>query len=183
MRGATDKVTVVAGMLAMALFAGPCMARDAAAPVLDAEFVFEARVDVAKPLVIGESAHGLRRVVPIVGGTVSGPRFSGRVVEGGADWQFVRPDGVLEVHARYTLRADDGTLVMVDNRGMRHGTAAVMERLGRGEAVKPDEYYFRTSAQFEAPRGSKYEWLNKAVFVGVAERQADAAVVRFYQVK
>lgn len=143
--------------------------------------MFEVRADVAAPLVIGPSSHGLRRVVPILGGAVKGPRLAGRVVPGGADWQYVRPDGVLSVEAKYTLEADDGTLIMVTNRGMRHGPAEVIERIGRGEDVPASAYYFRTVAELEAPLGGPYEWMNKALFIGIAERKAAAAIVRFYQ--
>jgi hypothetical protein len=103
-------------------------------------------------------------------------------VPGGADWQVVRPDGVLQIEAKYTLESSDGVLVMVTNRGMRHGPAGVIERLARGEPVDPSEYYFRTSAEFEAPVESKYAWLNRAIFIGVAQRKAAAAIVRFYEV-
>jgi hypothetical protein len=113
---------------------------------------------------------------------VSGPRFTGRVVPGGADWQVVRPDGVLQIEAKYTLESNDGVLVMVTNRGMRHGPAAVIEKLTRGEVVDPSQYYFRTAAEFEAPTQSKYAWLNRALFIGVAERTPTAAIVRFYEV-
>ena len=146
------------------------------------EFAFEARVTVAAPLVVGESTHGLRRIVPITGGTFAGPNIKGKVVSGGADWQFVRPDGVLEVLAKYTLQTDDGIVISIENRGMRHASPAVMERLTKGEHVPGNEYYFRTVAHFEAPRNSKYEWLNKALFIGIAERHPDAAVIRFYKI-
>jgi hypothetical protein len=152
-------------------------------PTAPTEFAFEARVSVQAPLVVGQSSHGLRRVVPITGGTFEGPAVRGRVVPGGADWQFVRPDGALAVEARYTLETADGVLIMVTNRGIRRGPPAVMERLGRGEPVDPSEYYFRTTAEFEAPVGSRYAWLNESVFVGVAERRADAAIIRFYRVR
>ena len=152
-------------------------------PAAPTEFAFEARVSVQAPLVVGQSSHGLRRVVPITGGTFEGPAVRGRVVPGGADWQFVRPDGALAVEARYTLETADGVLIMVTNRGIRRGPPAVMERLARGEAVDPSEYYFRTTAEFEAPVGSRYAWLNESVFVGVAERRADAAIIRFYRVR
>jgi hypothetical protein len=179
MRSASSAIKIFTlCLLSAASTAG--MAADA--PALQTEFVFEARVTVDKPLVVGDSAHGLRRIVPITGGTVNGPAFKGRVVPGGADWQFVRPDGVLEVLAKYTLQSDDGILILIENRGVRHAPPAVMERMTKGELVDPKEYYFRTSAQFEAPLGSKYEWLNRAVFIGVAERQPDAAVIRFYKV-
>ena len=147
-----------------------------------AEFVFEASVKVDAPLIIGQSSHGLRRVIPILGGTVAGPRLSASVLPGGADWQYIRPDGVLTLEARYTLKTEDGALIMVTNRGMRHGPADIIEKIGRGEEVPADSYYFRTVAEFEAPIG-KYDWLNKALFLGIAERKAGLAVVRFYLVR
>lgn len=153
------------------------------APSLKSEFVFEARVSVDKPIVVGDGPHGLRRVVPITGGTVDGPKLKGTVVPGGADWQFVRPDGTLQLEAKYTLQSEDGVPIMITNRGVRRGPKEVIERLSRGEAVDASQYYFRTSAEFEAPVGSKYAWLNNSVFVGVAERQANAAIVRFFEVK
>lgn len=149
---------------------------------LGSRFAFEANVAVARPLVVGRATIGLRRIVPITGGTVTGPRFTGRVVPGGADWQVVRPDGVLQIEAKYTLESNDGVLVMVTNRGMRHGPQAVIDKLARGEPVDPSQYYFRTSAEFEAPAESKYAWLNRALFIGVAQRTATAAIVRFHEV-
>ena len=113
---------------------------------LGLELVFSAEVAVAPPLVVGPSSHGLRRIIPILGGRVEGPRLSGEVLAGGADWQFERPDGVWQLEARYTLRAQDGTLIQVINRALRHGPPAVMERIFRGEKVGPEEYYFRTCA-------------------------------------
>jgi hypothetical protein len=162
-----------------------CAAEPAAtpeAPPLRSQFVFEARITVDKPLVVGQGPYGLRRVVPISGGSFSGPAIKGTVLPGGADWQFVRPDGVIDIHARYTLKADDGVLISVENRGLRHASPAVMERIAKGEFVPGSEYYFRTTASFEAPAGSRHEWLNRAVFIGVAERRPDAAVLRFYRV-
>jgi hypothetical protein len=146
------------------------------------EFAFEARVSVEPPLVVGPSSRGMRRVVPITGGTFDGPNIRGRVIPGGADCQYVRPDGVLAVEARYTLETSDDVLIMVTNRGIRRASPEVMARLGRGEPVDPSEYYFRTTPEFEAPIGSNCEWLNQSVFIGVAERRPDAAIVRFYRV-
>jgi hypothetical protein len=145
------------------------------------EFAFEARVRVAPPLVVGEGPLGLRRIVPILGGHCSGPNFSAEVLPGGADWQVVRQDGVLQLEARYTLRMPDGALVQVINRGLRHGPAPVLERIFRGEPVDPAEYYFRTVAEFEAPQGP-HQWLCRALFLGEAERRIDEAIVRFHRV-
>jgi Protein of unknown function (DUF3237) len=145
------------------------------------EFVFEVRVAVASALVIGESSHGVRRVVPILGGRVIGPRFNGEVIPGGADWQIVRPDGVMQLEARYTLRAGDGTLVQVTNRGLRHGPPGIIAAMLRGEAVAPEAYYCRTVAEFEAPAGP-HDWLNRGIFAGAAERTPSEAIVRFHLV-
>ena len=170
------------GSALVASAAGIAEAADVASPVLRSQFAFEARVSVASPLAIGEASLGLRRVVPITGGTVTGPKLEGRVIPGGADWQFVRPDGVLAIEAKYTLESEDGVLIMVTNRGMRHGSRETIDKLTRGERVDPSQYYFRTTAEFEAPSASRYAWLNRAVFVGVAERSANAALVRFFEV-
>lgn len=146
------------------------------------EFCFEARVDVAAPMVVAAGAQKLRRIIPIMGGTVKGPRFDGRVLPGGADWQYVRHDDVLSLEAKYTIESHDGVFIMVTNIGMRYGAPEVIAKLTRGEPVPRNEYYFRTVASFEAPATSPYAWLNKAIFLGSAERQANAAIVQFYRV-
>lgn len=171
---------VGAAITGIALESASAASVDALAPRL--EFAFEARVNVDKPIVVGPSSLGLRRIVPITGGTVAGPKLNGRVVPGGADWQFVRADGAIVVEAKYTLESNDGVMLMVTNKGLRHGPPDVIAKLTRGESVPGSQYYFRTAAEFEAPTGSRYEWMNRALFVGVAEREANAAIVRFFQV-
>jgi hypothetical protein len=169
------------GAAALLAVQGDSNAATADPGAVRSRFAFEAQVTVDAPLVVGPSAHGLRRIVPIRGGDVSGPLLQGKVVPGGADWQFVRPDGVLQVEAKYTLQATDGTLIMVTNRGLRHGPPEVIEKLARGEPVDPSLYYFRTSAEFEAPLDSKHAWLNRALFIGIAQRTATAAIIKFHE--
>jgi hypothetical protein len=151
-------------------------------PALASEFAFTARVSVAPPITIGEGPHGLRRYVAIMGGTIEGPLLNGRVLAGSGDWQFVRPDGVLSAEARYTLETRDGVLIACTNRGIRHAPPDIMSRLMSGDPVPVDSYYFRTSAQFEAPIGSAYEWMNRSMFAGKAEREPDAAIVHFFRI-
>jgi hypothetical protein len=148
---------------------------------LSGDYVFTANVKVAAPLVVGQGPDGLRRFIPITGGTVSGPAFSGKVLEGSGDWQIIRSDGVISLEARYTLESADGVRIAITNRGLRDASPAVTERMMRGDPVAASEYYFRAVAQIEAPVGSKYEWMNKRLFIGVAERKADAAIVHFYR--
>jgi hypothetical protein len=149
---------------------------------LNTEYAFTATVKVAAPIVVGQGPLGLRRFIPITGGTVSGPLLTAKVLEGSGDWQVIRADGVISLEARYTLETTEGIRMSVVNHGLRVASAKVTARMMRGDAVAPGEYYFRTAAEFEAPLGSKYEWLNKTLFIGVAERKSDAAIVHFYRV-
>jgi len=146
------------------------------------EFAFEATVNVATPLEVGDTPHGRRRVIHITGGRFAGPRLQGMVVPGGADWQIIRPDGVTELTAVYELKADDGTLIHVTNRGLRHGPAEAMQRLARGEAVDPTAYYFRTVPVFDAPSGP-HDWLNRSIFVATGARSANDVKVRVYELR
>ena len=152
------------------------------APVLATEHAFTVRASLAAPTVVGNGPEGLRRFVAITGGTVSGPLFNGKVVPGSGDWQVVRADGVLNVEARYTLQSADGVLIACTNRGIRHAAPDIMAKLMRGEVAPNDSYYFRTSAQFEAPVDSPYEWMNRSMFTGKAEREPDTAIVHFFRI-
>jgi hypothetical protein len=146
------------------------------------ELLLEIRASLAAPIVVGDVPEGARRVVPIDGGTFEGPRLRGTLIPGGADWQYLRPDGVMIVEAQYLLRTDDGVVIQVNNRGMRHGPEAVMRRLGGGEAVDPADYYFRATPQLSAPAG-RYEWLNRRMFLCSGARYPDAVVLWFYEVR
>ncbi len=125
---------------------------------------------------------GQRRTVAITGGEVLGPRLTGRVLPGGADFQIVRHDeGVAELDARYTLELNDGTRIYVVNHAIRQAAPEVAERLMRGEAVDPSLVYFRCSPRFEAPVGP-WRWLTSSVFVGTGQRRADAVELAFFRV-
>jgi hypothetical protein len=140
---------------------------------LQTEFVLEARVNCDPVVIVGDSKQGKRQLVPITGGGFSGVNLKGRVLAGGADWQLVRPDGVLEIEARYTIQTDDGVNISVCNRGI---------------ALYPptaESVYVRTIPEFEAPTSSAYAWLNKAIFVGTVSpisRQPLIVQVRVFKV-
>jgi hypothetical protein len=137
---------------------------------------------VAEPLDLGETALGLRRIVPLTGGTFTGPAISGKLLPGAsADWQIVLPDGTALGDIRYTLRTDDGDLLYVQSRSVRHGSAEVLARLGRGEHVDAGEYTFRASTQIETSAPA-LAWLNQGVFVSVGGRQAAGVIYETYLV-
>ncbi len=99
-----------------------------------------------------------------------------------ADWQTILPDGTALGDIRYTLQTDGGDLLSVQARGVRHGSAQVLARLGRGEDVDASEYTFRTSTQIETG-APDLDWLNKSVFISVGGRQAAGVIYETYLVE
>jgi hypothetical protein len=138
-------------------------------------------VDVGAIRDLGPTPHGRRRIIAIRGGRAHGPRLAGEIIPGGADWQYVRSDGVVELEARYSIRTSDGIEIAITNRGLRRAPHEVMERLSRGEHVNPQHVYFRTVPVFEAPAGA-YDWLNHSVFIATAERLPDKVHISIFEV-
>src|SRR5262245_10211864 len=136
--------------------------------MLKFEFLFNLTADVGELVSLGLGPLGERRVVYIDSGTFEGPAMRGEVV-GGADWQILRRDGVLELDARYAIKEERGGVVQVLSQGMRHGPPEVMAQLARGEDVPPESYFFRTILRFETG-ASELAWLNKTIAVATAER-------------
>jgi len=149
------------------------------APVLD--YVCSLHVELDAPLELGAGRSGTRRIIPIIGGRVTGERLKGRVLNLGADWQTVFRDGVAELDTRYTLETDDGAMIDIANYGFRHGPEAVMNALARGEDVDPTLYYMRTQARLETG-DARYAWVNRTVFVGMGRRLASAVLIDLYAV-
>jgi len=149
------------------------------APTLD--FVCELKVKLKPPYIVGETPHGMRRIIPIIGGSFEGPAMKGEILDGGADWQIVRKDGVAELEAHYQIKTDDGVIIYVKNTGLRVATPEVAARIGKGEQVSPSEYYFRAVPKFEAPEG-KYHWMNNAIFICKGVRNPDDVTIQVWKV-
>jgi hypothetical protein len=150
-------------------------------PAPGLEFLAHVEVELGELLDLGVTDAGHRRIVPIVGGTVTGERFAGIVVPGGADWQVVHADGAVTIDTRYALRADDGALVHIRTSGVRSGPPEVLDALARGEDVDPAAYYFRVAATFETA-APQHRWMTRVLTVAVARRLASAVVYDAYTV-
>jgi hypothetical protein len=138
--------------------------------------VYRLEATLAHPLDLGEVAEGRRRIVPLLGGSFTGRELNGTLVPGAsADWQIVLPDGTALGDIRYTLQTDNGDLLYVRSKSVRHGAPEVLARLGRGEDVDASEYTFRASTQIETA-APDLAWLNKGVFISVGGRLADSAI-------
>jgi len=150
------------------------------APAL--EHVCDLAVTIDAPVEVGTTAMGLRRMIPITGGTVTGPLMRGRIVPGGADFQLIVGDGTqAHLDARYVLELDDGTRVFVQNKALRVASAEDSAKIRRGEPVDPARVYFRCQPSFEAST-PQWSWLAEHQFIGVGLRLPDAVHLSFYKV-
>ena len=145
-------------------------------------FAFTLHVQVGPPTEVGEMPAGRRRIIPILGGTFEGPAIRGTILVGGADWQIVQGDGVARLDTRYTLQTDSGTLIYIQNAGVRHASPDATRKLLAGEAVDPSEVYFKTVPTFETS-APELQWLTRSVFVGTGERHPAEVIVHVWRVE
>jgi hypothetical protein len=139
------------------------------------------RIMVGVPITIGETPEGLRRVVPILGGTITGPRLSGKILPAGADYQVIRADGFSRLDARYAAELDDGAMLYIVNTGVRFGPPEIMARITRGEPVDPAAVYFRTIPRFEISAPA-HAWLLKPLFLATGARHPDRVELRVFEI-
>lgn len=144
------------------------------------EPAFEVTADLGTLEDHGSTRVGHRRVIPIIGGRVTG-LFDAEILPGGADWQILRTDGAVDVYARYTARTADGAFVLIESKGVRSGRPEVLEALLRGELVAPEEYYFRTVLTLEAST-PQLAPLQDVLFIASAVRSADRVAYTAYRV-
>ncbi|AUX41715.1 hypothetical protein SOCE26_031370 [Sorangium cellulosum] len=135
-------------------------------------------VAVDPPVTVNPSSPG-RRFIPIVGGTVAGG-LEGRVLPGG-DWQTIWADGRMDISAHYILDIAGHGTVEILSEGVRAGPPEVLAALGRGEAVDPGLYYFRTAIRMctSAPGLLR---LNAMLALAVGERLADRVRLTVYEI-
>lgn len=136
------------------------------------EFAFEEIVTLGQGIPVGETPLGRRNIVPITGGTFSGPGIEGTIIAGGWDWQLTRSDGCTQIEADYMIKTNDGVVINVVNVG-----ALCPPEPGRtGPAL--------TQPRFEAPKG-KYDWLNRTAFIGTLDAappgSGPAVRIRFFK--
>lgn len=150
-------------------------------PMPQLNFFADLSVQIDRPQEVGPTHHGVRRLIPIVGGEVRGQGWTARVLPGGADFQLIVNDRMAELDARYVIETDGGDLIYVQNRAVRTAAPEVMAKLVRGEPVAPESVYFRCSPSFETASAS-LGWISERLFVGTGARHPDKVVMRFFEV-
>ena len=152
------------------------------ATTIAARHLFALRIELHPIQTVGDTPLGHRRVIPVSGGRFEGERLSGDIVgQGGADWLLRRGDFSFQQDVRLTLQTDDGAIVLMSYRGVRHSAPEVRERLARGEAVGAREYYLRTAPFFETAAPA-YAWLNTIVAIGIGEIAPGGASYEVFEV-
>lgn len=148
------------------------------------EFAFSVRLDfptgprLRVPLASGDT----RGFVSIQSGAVTGPRLEGEVVPGsGGDWPLFRADGVVVFDARYIIKARDGGMIYLTNRGYAHAAPEVQGLIDRGEPVPPSANYFRLAPVFETALGP-HAWLARSLIVGTGEKHPDHSIFNYFVV-
>lgn len=145
-------------------------------------FAFEIRAELAPTLHVGHGAGERTEFTPITGGTVEGPLLRGTVLPGGGDWSSTRGT-VCELDARYLLRAEDGAVIDIVNRGYYHEEGEHPDLEEDGVKVAASGSYYRTSPTFRTDAPA-HLWLTRTVFVGLAREAGDDAVaIRMYAVR
>ncbi|WP_158601834.1 DUF3237 domain-containing protein [Pararobbsia silviterrae] len=172
-------------------------------PDIATEYVATIDVEVSEPLETGHGALGNRRLIPIVRGHVKGPKIDAVVLEGGADSQIVRPDGSIELSARYMFKTVDGAVIYVENNGIRRSledaerlrllslaaangsedTASKVQKDAQTDvqASVQNATYFRTAPRFETAHPG-YRWLTNRIHVATAVRFPDRVLIHVYRV-
>jgi hypothetical protein len=144
--------------------------------------LFRLEIDLHPIQEIGDTPLGTRRVVPVSGGRFAGEHLSGTVLpHAGSDWLLTRADGTFHQDVRMTLETDDGALILMSYRGVRHASPEVSARLARGERVPASEYYLRTAPFFETA-AKDYAWLNRIVSIGIGERLASGVAYDVFEI-
>jgi hypothetical protein len=151
------------------------------APVLQTRYAFTITAYIGEVTSAGDIGHGVRRIIPIIGGEVRGPDVNGNVCAFDADFQVIRPNELIELEAKYAFETDDGAVIYVENRGIRFGPIGLLQKLKRGEPVDPNLIYFRTVPKFETG-AEKYRCLMESLFIASAARHADRVVIDVHQV-
>jgi hypothetical protein len=148
---------------------------------LQTRYVFSLAILIGAPIVAGDIGHGVRRIIPILGGEVRGEGIKGTIFPCGADFQTIRPNGFTELEAKYAFELDDGAIVYIENIGIRFGPKPLLDRIAKGCNVDPALIYFRSVPKFETG-SEKYRWLMENLFIGVGARHPDRVEIDVHQV-
>jgi hypothetical protein len=125
-------------------------------------------IETGTRTVVESGPQGTRTIVQITGGRFEGPRIKASVQGPAGDWITNRADGSYKLDVRFTLRTDDGALILVTYNGVGE-TTSTGARL-------------RAAPLFETG-DARYAWLTKLQAIGVGERVGTAVKYELFALK
>ncbi|PYF82236.1 uncharacterized protein DUF3237 [Marinomonas alcarazii] len=138
-------------------------------------------IEVAAPQEVGKTLHGERRIIPILGGKVTGDGWQGEVLAGGADYQLIVSPRMSHLDARYVFETDQGERIYIHNEAIRVASAEITQKIKDGELVDPKHVYFRCVPKFETS-SERFQWITERVFIGVGIRKPTLVELQVFEV-
>lgn len=116
-------------------------------------------------VVIGDTPDGVHLTAYLNQGRVTGPRISGTILPGSADWARMRHDGVLEPEVKLIVRTDDGALIEMRYAGLVDMGPQGFQHMARGE--RPGRIFHPRTVVRMLSTAPAYGWVNRSQFVGI----------------
>lgn len=132
------------------------------APPALGELVFEATAQVGEIYDLGQTQYGHRFQTEIKGGTVTGPKIKGTLMDRGLDYELDLSNGAIELEEINILKTSDGAYVYLRSCGTAPGPSNTVR-------IVPD---------FEAPNGGPYAFLNNKL-IGTRELDKTNKTLKF----
>jgi hypothetical protein len=110
--------------------------------------------DLKAPVDVGKGPIGQRMIFDVTGGTVDGPRVSGKLLASGADWLLVDESGIARLDVRITLETHDGARIYIHYHGILEMNEKVSAAMTKGEGLDYGDTYFMTSGACSPTRSS-----------------------------
>jgi hypothetical protein len=141
------------------------------------EHVMSYTAQLADPEVIGAVPDDLKINFYVTGGTVTGPRVSGKIRPVGGDWLTLRRDGIAVLDVRATIETEDAALIYVAYPGIidfgPDGYENFVQGRSPGSAVA-----IRISPRFQTSHPA-YVWLNRLHCIGLGQAFLERSEVAY----
>lgn len=151
-------------------------------PWFDPQFepICQFTIQVGPPQDVGQTGGGLQKIIPILGGSVAGPRISGKILPVGADWQMVEADGLARLDARYAIATADGGLIEVQCQGLRHAPPGIGQQIADGKDVPFAQYYMRGHIRLTSGHPD-YRWVNRSLFLATGGKRPSGVELHIFR--
>lgn len=136
-------------------------------------------IELGEPMDVGLTPDGFRRIVPILGGSFSGPDVRGRILAFGGDFQTIKPGGQIDLDARYVLQTEESELIYVSNIGNRYVPPEAFSALIARQPV--DLSLAKSTGAARLETGSdRLQWVNRTRFFPRGQRGPDGLLLDLY---